>query len=594
MSISVGGMVRLRKSAFDERVLKYVRESLTVEIRVPSGYGKKGNRDKGKDENETMALYREGPLFMEVPRSWWFQQVTKAYEYENHMTLGRDMGVRETRLRFEGPYEEQRHAIDLFVSRFKKSWERWKNGVSTRKGAATGLGGLLKASVGFGKTNTAIQVAVELGRVTLIVVHKEFLLKQWVDRIQSVVPGARVGVVQGDRCEFEEVDFIVAMAQSLARHAQTGDRYPGELFETPGLLIVDEVHRIGARTWAPIPGMFPAAFRLGLTATPRRKDGADKVFWYHVGEIVYSAKTETPLPGVRVIQLRHNRVPKHVRKSTSNGLIVNYIAGHEKRDAIVISEVRKAIESDNKRKVMILSERLDHLRRLEHEILHRIPGVTVGKYVGQWFAGDNDSDEIGAIYRSMRRRKDDNGNRLAFKKKSGLADERFVVVDGIEDKNIDGLSEVVDGVKCIAIDRLHKKDIRKVASVLGIDLDKRGPKMRNLSEDELKEAASCQVVLATYQMVQEGVDIPALDTLVLATPISDVEQAIGRIRRVCLPDEEKCNTMCPWRAGKCDGKPSPVVVDVVDLGIGLAEKRFSWRMSYYDNSGIKCSIRRPR
>ena len=54
---------------------------------------------------------------------------------------------------------------------------------------------------------------------------------------------------------------------------------------------------------------------------------------------------------------------------------------------------------------------------------------------------------------------------------------------------------------------------------------------RKVKKDELTFAKNCDIILATYQMMNEGTDIPALDTLLLATPKSDIEQIVGRIQR---------------------------------------------------------------
>ena len=64
---------------------------------------------------------------------------------------------------------------------------------------------------------------------------------------------------------------------------------------------------------------------------------------------------------------------------------------------------------------------------------------------------------------------------------------------------------------------------------------------------QLKDTAdSCSLIFGTYRMASEGLDIPSLDTMVLATPKYDVEQSIGRILR------------------KHDGKQSPFIIDIVD------------------------------
>jgi superfamily II DNA or RNA helicase len=70
------------------------------------------------------------------------------------------------------------------------------------------------------------------------------------------------------------------------------------------------------------------------------------------------------------------------------------------------------------------------------------------------------------------------------------------------------------------------------------------------SEEELEIASSKRLILATWQMAREALDIPELDTLFMATPVSDIQQGVGRILR------------------PKPGKRQPVVVDFVDIGIG--------------------------
>ena len=65
-------------------------------------------------------------------------------------------------------------------------------------------------------------------------------------------------------------------------------------------------------------------------------------------------------------------------------------------------------------------------------------------------------------------------------------------------------------------------------------------------EIELKESETKDVVFGTYAMAKEGLDIPSLNTLILASPVSDVEQAVGRILRK-------------------EQEVYPIVIDVVDL-----------------------------
>ena len=68
-----------------------------------------------------------------------------------------------------------------------------------------------------------------------------------------------------------------------------------------------------------------------------------------------------------------------------------------------------------------------------------------------------------------------------------------------------------------------------------------------MAEKDLEETAKKPLIVATFAMAQEGLDIPVLDTVILTTPHSDVTQAIGRIMRET--------------AGKTN---SPVIYDIAD------------------------------
>lgn len=67
-----------------------------------------------------------------------------------------------------------------------------------------GGNGLICVPCGRGKTFMAIWTAMRLGKRFCIVVDKEFLMNQWKGELESLVPGIRVGILQEDRCEVGE------------------------------------------------------------------------------------------------------------------------------------------------------------------------------------------------------------------------------------------------------------------------------------------------------------------------------------------------------------------------------------------------------
>ena len=96
-------------------------------------------------------------------------------------------------------------------------------------------GGLLDVDPGKGKTVMALNIVAQLGKCTLVIVHKSFLLNQWIERIQQFLPGARVGRIQGQIIDIENKDIVIGMLQSLSMK-----EYPKNTFRHFGLAIYDE------------------------------------------------------------------------------------------------------------------------------------------------------------------------------------------------------------------------------------------------------------------------------------------------------------------------------------------------------------------
>ena len=77
-------------------------------------------------------------------------------------------------------------------------------------------GGLLDVDPGKGKTVMGLYIATQLQVKTLVIVHKSFLLNQWIERIEQFIPNARVGRIQGPTIDIEDKDIVIGMLQSLS------------------------------------------------------------------------------------------------------------------------------------------------------------------------------------------------------------------------------------------------------------------------------------------------------------------------------------------------------------------------------------------
>lgn len=107
-------------------------------------------------------------------------------------------------------------------------------------------------------------------------------------------------------------------------------------------------------------------------------------------------------------------------------------------------------------------------------------------------------------------------------------------------------------------------DRREHATWLSKNLKDAALYIGGMDQAALDAATKARVVVGTFSLAQEGLDIPTLDTVFLATPHSDVKQAIGRIMR---------------------GASRPVIWDVVDSW-SILYSMWRKRLATYRDLGI--------
>ena len=93
--------------------------------------------------------------------------------------------------------------------------------------------------------------------------------------------------------------------------------------------------------------------------------------------------------------------------------------------------------------------------------------------------------------------------------------------------------------------------------------------MGGMKEADLAESSTKKIIFATFSQAHEGLDIPSLDTVILATPKSDIVQSIGRIMR-----ETK---------GK---KNNPNIYDIFDQW-SVCHAMYNKRLRVYKQGGFK-------
>ena len=95
-------------------------------------------------------------------------------------------------------------------------------------------GGIACAPCGVGKTVMLLKMLAKLGRTALVLVHKDFLVEQWKERMAEFtdLKPSDIGHVQRDTCEFQDKKVVVAMVQSITQR-----EYPKAFYDWPGVVV---------------------------------------------------------------------------------------------------------------------------------------------------------------------------------------------------------------------------------------------------------------------------------------------------------------------------------------------------------------------
>jgi superfamily II DNA or RNA helicase len=284
-------------------------------------------------------------------------------------------------------------------------------------------------------TIMALNICSVLQKKTLILVHKEFLMNQWIERISDFVPSARVGKIQGPKFDIEDKDIVIGMIQTIYNRS-----YSPKAFDSFGLTIIDEVHRIGSEEFSKTLFKISTAYMLGISATVERKDGLTNILYMFIGPKIYEEeRKESSVVEVRAMFYEHPDETYSTEEFDFRGKIkystmVSKISDFPPRQRFIVTILEDLVQENPSKQIMVLSHKRDLLDYLDESVTKK-GFASCGQYVG------------------------------------GMKQSALQITEGK------------------------------------------------------------QIVLATYAMAAEALDIKTLNTLVMVSPKTDIIQSVGRILR---------------------------------------------------------------
>jgi superfamily II DNA or RNA helicase len=342
--------------------------------------------------------------------------------------------------------------------------------------------GILLAPPGAGKTVMGCALIAERKVSTLILVHRQPLLEQWQERIITFlgVPKKEIGRLSGAKKKMTgRIDL--AMLQSLTRLEDAS-----EIAQVYSQVIIDECHHIPAASFEAILKQLPARFIIGLTATPYRKDGLEKILFQQCGPIRHEMAAVDSGTLEKVVEIHETglRIPAEWGPQPPYHMLMEHLVTDSARNELIADLTVRALQSG--RFPLVISDRKEHLDLLAKGIQAKFQEFELVQLDGDL---------------SPKQRRD-------------------------------------------AISQVH----------------------------EQKGVGKSVLLMSTASLVGEGFDLPALDTLVVATPLSfegRMIQYAGRLHRLV------------------EGKSNVRIIDFVDSFSAMFLKMYRNRLQAYRKMGYQ-------
>ena len=505
-------------------------------------------------------------------------------------------------------------------------------------------GGLLSLFTGFGKTCLTLNIISQIQLKTIIVVHKEFLLRQWIERIEQFLPDAKVGKIQAKTIDTEGKDIVICMLQSLSMKD-----YPKEMFKEYGLLVIDECFPFKTQIQTDT-GIICIG---SLYEKWKNKEELPKILSFNQKTKIFEYKKMTHAWRKEKEDLIKIKMSKRVINCTPEHKILTrsgYVEANKLKEGdLIISKYDKTRTDDAISPVIELNKELDYgllkvtdisyfknkganrcktpyvydievednhnfiigtksknkqyidgpvvsnCHHMGAEVFSRAFFKVVTQYtlglsatvkrkdgltkVIKWFLGDvvcnierkgedsvlvkvinyeTDDEEFNAVAKDYR------GNvkyTTMIKKLCEFTDRSEFIIKVLADllKENPNQQVMILGHQRKLLEYLHDCIRKRTIATVGYYVG-------GMKEKDLKISEGKKVIIATYAMAEEGLDIKSLTTLIMATPKVDVTQSIGRILR--------------------KKHAQALVIDIADSH-SLFQRHFNKRRTFYKKSKFK-------
>ena len=315
--------------------------------------------------------------------------------------------------------------------------------------------------------------------------------------------------------------------------------YPESLFSEFGLTIIDEVHHISSQTFSNSLFKVVTKYMLGLSATMNRKDGTTKVFKMFLGDVIHKVERKDEVEvEVRAITYKvndddFNDTILDYKGQPQNSSMISKLCEYNRRTEFIIEVLNDFICVENIDKEIIKQHKLNmdkanpccEICNKNNNYLLKNTCCNIVKYCMPCLNNIESTAETNIKYfigpdgekKSSKERPKCPNCKKVLKYEQYYIENPYI-------KPLNQRHTIVMAQNLNILHYIYKKIVCKNLASVGYYIG-------GMSESELKRSDKQQIVLASYSLCSEGLDIPTLNAEFLITPKTDIVQCVGRILR---------------------------------------------------------------
>lgn len=232
------------------------------------------------------------------------------------------------------------------------------------------------APTGSGKTVVVLNAIGTLGRTALVIVPNKVLADQWRSEVMLHlgISARHIGHIGGGQEQWRGKRVVIAIIHNLYMR-----KFDDDFYNYFGFVAWDEAHRLGAPEFGRTMTMFPARYKIAVTATPGRKDGLDTLLWNYFGK----PRVEASAPALETTCWRV-KFPlvgniQWIERCRNDVRPMKWLAALPPRNALLVRIIRRLYERGYH--VIAMSKFIDHVEVIKRMLVEAgIPESEIGQF----------------------------------------------------------------------------------------------------------------------------------------------------------------------------------------------------------------------